>query len=126
VIENLARENSIELSETKLFYYEIYELEFHEGVSEWRSFHPESAFTTKAVVPKDKSLEGYDVVTFSCGNSPECSPLSCNSLATEIRTNQHCLLDSFDAAKRYLESGAFNDSEPGPFRIFAVYSVQRP
>jgi hypothetical protein len=126
VIENLARENSIELSETKLFYYEVYGLEFHEGMSEWQSFEPEASFTTNVLVPKHKYLEGYDVVTFSCGNSPECSPLSCNSLATEIQTNQHCLLDSFDEAQQYLESGRFNDSEPGPFRIFAVYSVQRP
>jgi hypothetical protein len=125
VIETVARDNSIDLSGTKLFYYEVYELEFHEDEKAWHPFAPESSFTTNVTVPKEKLLEGYDVPTFSCGNSPECSPLSCNSLAAEIPTNQHCLLDSFDEAKRHLESGSFNDSEPGPFRIFAVYSVQR-
>lgn len=125
-IENLARDNSIELSGAKLFYYEVYELEFHEDEKAWQSFAPESSFTTNVLIPKEKYLEGYNVATFSCGNSPERSPLSCNSLAAEIPTNQHCLFDSFDETKRCLESESFNDSEPEPFRIFPVYSVQRP
>lgn len=37
--------------------------------------------------------------------------------------NSHCLFDSFDEAKFHLTEGAFNNSEPGPYRIFAVYSV---
>ncbi|MGH7769324.1 MAG: hypothetical protein ACREQP_17910 [Candidatus Binatia bacterium] len=126
VIENLARDNSIDLAGTRLFYYEVYELGFHEDTRDWHSFAPEPSFTTNVIVPKEKHLEGYDVATFSCGNAPECSPLSCNHLAAEIPTNQHCLLDSFDEAKRYLETGNFNNSEPGPFRVFAVYSFQRP
>jgi hypothetical protein len=76
--------------------------------------------------PKEKFIEGYDIVTFSQGVSPECSPLSCNNLAADIPTNRHCLLDSFEEAKHLLESGLFNNSEPGPFRIFAVYSVEKP
>jgi hypothetical protein len=126
VIENLARDNSIDLTGTKLFYYEVYELEFHEDEKAWHPFAPELSFTTNVMVPKEKRLEGYDVATFSSGNAPECSPLSCNSLAAEIATNPHCLLDSFEEAKRLLESGSFNSSEPDPFRILAVYSVQRP
>ena len=30
VIDNLSRDNSIDLSGTKLFYYEVYEVQFHE------------------------------------------------------------------------------------------------
>jgi hypothetical protein len=56
--------------------------------------------------------------------SPECSPLSCNSLATGIVVNRHCLFDSFEQAVRALEAGAFDNSEPGPFRIFAVYKIE--
>jgi hypothetical protein len=123
VIENLARDNSVDLTGTRLFYYEVYELEFHEDEKAWQPFVPEPSFTTNVLTPKEKHLEGYDVATFSCGNAPECSPLSCNSLAAAIPTNQHCLLDSFDDAKRLLETGSFSNSEPGPFRIFAVYSV---
>jgi len=78
------------------------------------------------IVPDKKILEGFDIATFSVGTSPECSPLSCNALAAEIKTNCHCLLDSFDEAKQSLESGKFKHSEPGPFRIFAVYSAEWP
>jgi hypothetical protein len=76
--------------------------------------------------PGAKVLEGYDVVTFSAGTNPECSPLSCNGLAAEVETNQHCLLTSLEQARDLLEQGQFKDSEPGPYRIFAVYSVAWP
>ena len=62
-------------------------------------------------------------MTFYVQTSPECSPLSCNSLAAEVETNTRCLLQSFEQARALLENGTFNDSEPGPYRIFAVYSV---
>lgn len=71
-------------------------------------------------------LEGYDVVTFVAQTAPECSPLSCNSLASEIETNSRCLLQSVEQAQELLENGTFDDSEPGPYRIFAVYSVAWP
>jgi hypothetical protein len=32
-------------------------------------------------------------------------------------------LDSFEDAKQHLENGKFDNSEPGPFRIFSVYSL---
>ncbi|MGI8634637.1 MAG: hypothetical protein ACR2KZ_04465 [Segetibacter sp.] len=122
IIQKIAKEHSIELSGTKLFYYEMYNLEFHED-NEWKSFEPEASFTTDIKKPNLKDLEGYDIVTFSCGNSPECSPLSCNCLANTIPVNKHCLLSSFDNAHQLLENGEFQNSEPGPYRILAVYSV---
>lgn len=76
-------------------------------------------------MPKEKHLEGYDVATFSVGTSPECSPLSCNSLAREIKVNRHSLLSSLEEAKQSLESGKLKNSEPGPYRIFAVYSLEQ-
>jgi hypothetical protein len=72
---------------------------------------------------RSRRLEGYDVVTFSVQTSPECSPLSCNNLAEGIRVNPHCLLSTFDEAKGHLEAGLFDGSEPGPYRIFAVYTI---
>src|SRR5882762_11680399 len=69
-----------------------------------------------------RKLEGYDVVCFTVRTSPECSPLSCNPLAETIPVNEHCLLSSLEEAVRLIERGAFNNSEPGPYRIFAVYS----
>ena len=126
IIENLAKKNSLDLEGTKLFYYEVYELEFHDDDSGWHNFEPEGSFQTNVITPNNKFLEGYDIATFSGGTSPECSPLSCNSLASMVKTNHHCLLSSFDEAKQSLERGHFNNTEPGPFRIFAVYSLEEP
>jgi hypothetical protein len=124
VIIGIAREKEIDLAETVLFFYEIHQLDFDSG--EWMPFEPEPSFATNVSVPEAKVLEGYDVVSFSCQTSPECSPLSCNHLAREVETNSRCLLQSFEQARTLLENGTFNDSEPGPYRIFAVYSVAWP
>jgi len=121
IIQAVARENSIDLEGTTLFYYEVHEMEFDgEG---WRPIEIENAFPTNVVPPSRKQLEGFDVVTFSVRTSPECSPLSCNLLADEIDTNEHCLLTSFEKAERALNEGVFKNTEPGPYRIFSVYSA---
>lgn len=125
-IRELAKENSLDLTNTRLFYYEVHELEYDEKERSWKPFGPEPSFKTEIVQPDKRHLEGYDVVTFYVHTSPECSPLSCNSLASEAETNEHCLLLSFEKAKQLLEEGKFDNSEPGPYRIFAVYSVQWP
>lgn len=124
IIQQLSRETSIDLQGMSLFYYEVHELEFEEASSQWTRFGPEPSFTTNVIVPSRKVLEGYDVATFFAGTSAECSPLSCNALAIEVETNQHCLLASLQQAQRLLESGEFKHAEPGPYRIFAVYSVE--
>ena len=123
MIRDLAQNAAIDLSGTTLFYYEVYENEFDEKSQAWSAFAPESSLATNVQVPEEKRLEGFDVTGFMCRTSPECSPLSCNSLATSIAVNQHCLFDTFAEAKQALESGFFNNSEPGPFRIFAVYTM---
>jgi hypothetical protein len=105
IIREVAKENAIDLTGTSLFYYEAHETEF-DG-TQWRPFAPEASVETNIAPPSDKRLEGFDVVTFSAGTSPECSPLSCNGLADDIRTNCNCLLDSFELANSCLESGKF-------------------
>ena len=122
IIEEISRENSIDLAGTSLFYYEVYEKEFDGDT--WRSYEPDPSFKTSVSVPLDKHLEGFDVVTFFARNLPEHSPLSCNGLAQELQTNSHCLFRSFDEAETNLAKGIFNNSEPGPHRIFSVYSVK--
>jgi hypothetical protein len=124
IIRTIARENSIEFKGTSLFYYEAYEMEFDAEC--WHPYAPEPTFPTHVLPPQMKQLEGFDVVTFSVRTSPECSPLSCNSLANDLPTNAHCLFASFEEAERNLAAGAFNNSEPGPYRIFSVYSVDWP
>jgi hypothetical protein len=119
IIRCIARDQSIDIEGTHLFYYEVYEQEF-DGKT-WNSFLPDG--DVNVVTPAHKRIEGFDVVTFYCGTSPECSPLSCNSLAVDIPTNSHCLLPSFDDAYSRLNLGEFEHSEPGPYRIFAVYAA---
>lgn len=126
IIQQLAQQNAIDLTGTKLFYYEVHDREFDDSEGQWVTFEPESSFKTEVVSPSEKALEGYDVVTFSVRTSAECSPLSCNSLATEVETSQHCLLSPFERAQQLLEEGKFKNTEPGPYRIFAVYSTQWP
>lgn len=123
IIEEIAKNEGISLSGMTLFYYEAYEYEFDEESKAWAGFTPEPSFVTDVRVPQNKQLEGFDVTSFMVHTSPECSPLSCNSLATNIPVNEHCLFHTFEQAKDALESGLFDDSEPGPFRIFAVYSL---
>jgi hypothetical protein len=123
-IIEIARGQGIDLAGTVLFFYEVYELQFDSG--EWTRFEPEHSFGTNVSIPEARVFEGYDVVTFFAQTSPECSPLSCNALASEVETNSRCLLPSFEHARQLLENGTFNDSEPGPYRIIAVYSVPWP
>lgn len=124
VIEQVAREQSIDLAGTTMFYYEVYEQEFDETKRHWFPYEKEPSFTTNIRRPRKKTLAGFDIVTSVARNSPECSPLSCNSLANEIQTNAHCLLPDFDTTKRLVETGRFNNSEAGPYRIYAVYTLE--
>ncbi len=121
IIHAVAHDNQIQLEGTRLFYYEVYENEF-DGKN-WLPYQSNASFTTNVLLPPYKTLEGFDVVTFYAHGSPECSPLSCNGMANEIRTNEHCLLVSFEEAHAKVSAGAFEAAEPGPYRIFAVYSV---
>jgi hypothetical protein len=116
IIRQLARAHSVDLEDAVLFFYEVHELEFDEGDARWQPFAPEPSFPTRVVEPSVKTLEGFDVVSFYLGSSPECSPLSCSGLATEIETNEHCLLPSFEHARQLLSDGRFDGTEPGPFR----------
>ena len=123
IIQDVAKDNKIDMSGNRFFYYEAFDKQYDEAAQTWNDFKPEASFTTNVLVPILKTLEGYDVVTFSGSTDPGCSPLSCNNLAESIDVNEHCLLPSFEEAKALLEGGAFNKGEPGPYRIFAVYSL---
>jgi hypothetical protein len=125
IMEQIATDIGIDLSNATLFYYEVHEDEFDGRTKLWRKFSPETSFPTKVQEPRSKRCLGYDVATFYAGSAPECSPLSCNALAAEQPVNEHCLLASFDQAKQALESGAFTNAEPGPYRIFAVYALEQ-
>jgi hypothetical protein len=123
VIHALASEQSFLLDGLQLFYYEAHQLQYDDELAKWVPFEPEESFGTDVKPPAVRALEGFDVVTFSAGTSPECSPLSCNGLAATVSTNAHCLMPSFEAAVQALETGCFKNTEPGPYRVIAVYSV---
>jgi hypothetical protein len=122
VIREVARENNIDMAGMRIFYYEVHPEEFDDTAKSWRIFKPED-FETQVIPPPVKNPEGFDVTSFSAGSAPECSPLSCNGLAGALGANRHCLFDSFDAAKQALEEGGFANCEPGPYRVFSVYSL---
>ena len=122
IIEDLAKDDKIDLSGMTLFYYETYEFEFDETAGEWRSFTTFPDCKTDVQAPADKLLQGFDVVQMSFHGDPWCSPLSCNGLADRLPVNRHCLFDSFEAAKDALDRSQFVNCEPGPYRIFAVYT----
>ena len=123
IIQELAQAHEIDLEDTKMFYYEVYEFQCYEDDPEWEEFGPENSLTTDVQLPPQKHFEGYDIVTFTNGNGPECSYLSCNRMAEEITVNQHCLLETFEEAKTLLERKTFKKCEPGPCRIIAVYTI---
>jgi hypothetical protein len=123
-VREVARLESVDFSGQKLFYYEVHELQFDAGRGLWQPFQAEVGFRTDVEIPRRKQALGFDVVSYSAQTSPECSPLSCNNVAQSIAVNEHCLLRTFDQARELLEAGAFNGSEPGPFRIFAVSDVR--
>lgn len=121
-IQNLATEQKIDLNGFRYFYYEIYSLQYKEDPKNWSAYKHDD-FPTQVVVPKEKAWRGFDVVNYYCRSTPECSPLSCNNLAADLPVNRYCLLDSLQQAKKLLETGTFDNSEPGPFRMVAVWEV---
>lgn len=124
-VRDAARELGVEPDAFNLFYYEAYPLEFDANSGAWRPFSP-ADFPTAVSPPQSAEHSGFDIVTYSCGTSPECSPASCNAMARELAVNSVCLLDSFEGAKAAIESGALAAAEPGPYRIISVYKLTHP
>lgn len=124
IIEGIAEKQGILLNEMKLFFYRGYEYQWDDEELAWITYEPEGTFGLDVQEPAEAHVEGYDVVSFSCQNSAECSPLSCNHMAQEMNVNPHCLFDTFAEAKKHVESNAFKDCEPGPLRIIEVCSVK--
>jgi hypothetical protein len=123
IIRKIAASRNVELDKATWFYYEAFEQEFVSEESHWCSFAPEPSFPLDVQPPQKPVLRGIDIVTYFVGNSPECSPLSCNHMAEKFAVNRHCLLDNFDEAKALVEAGCFDECEPGPYRLVAVHTI---
>lgn len=123
-MDDIIREEEIP-DELKLLFYELYEKEFDEAEQAWQAFSGEESFGYQVKLPLQKDFLGFDIVTYSMGTTHECSPLSCNLLCQEIDVNQYCLLDDFDFAIHLSETLNIKKCEPGPYRIIAVYKVDK-
>ena len=75
-------------------------------------------------LPQDFETLGFDAVARSCSSHFDCSPLSCNLLAEEIETNEHCLLPTLDVAVKTALRFSLEEPEPGPY--FVVEVLWRP
>ena len=117
-----AGELGASLDGTRMFYFEVHSEEWDEDRA-WAPFAPLPDSVMQVVPPAARQLEGFDVVSTFSGPWFCCSPLTCNGLATEIETNARGLLATLEQARRLLESGVFRNSEPGPYRIVAVYTL---
>ena len=107
IMEEIAMLEGIDLSRAMLFYYEVHDDEFDDRTGAWRKFGPEPSFVTNVRKPRNARCLGYDVATFWAGAGPECSPLSCNSLAQTLQVNAHCLFTSLEQTKQAIDSGDF-------------------
>jgi hypothetical protein len=125
VIASLAEEYGVPLTGSRLLYFEAFEHEYDEEKGSWSPFSPNPSFVTHVEVPERKVLQGFDVACFEAGSAPGCSPLSCNDLANSIPVNEHCLIRTLEEARDALEQRRFEKGEPGPYRIVAVYTVER-
>ena len=125
VMKEIAASELLDLSDMTLFYYEVHEDEYNDEAHCWEPIQFERILPEppNVISSQEKRREGFDIVSHSLQSNPECSPLSCNGLCKEIPVNQHCLFDSFDEARNALNCGALTNCEPGPYRIFAVYTV---
>jgi len=63
---------------------------------------------------------GFDVVSRSGGTAFECSPLSCNGMATQFEVNEHCLVSSSEGALELARWCAEEEPEPGPYVVVEV------
>jgi len=122
VIQKIASQKQVDLSQTVLCYYEGLKWEY-DPQTRWQAYGPEPSMPVHVIAPRSKTHLGFDVVTYSQHNAAECSPLSCNELCKEVKVNKWCLLDSFEEAMALCESDTLTSSEPGPYRIISVSAV---
>jgi len=120
----LVKKHEVEASRLALFFYYVYDQQWDSERNQWVPVRPDNDFHTRVVCPEDSTPCGFDLVTFSVHSRIECSPLSCNGIASAYEVNSHCLLNSLDEAQQLAMDLRFHQSEPGPYRIFEVHETQ--
>lgn len=121
--EELALERvAAELRDTAdLYAYDLYPVRYEEGL-EWSI-----ELRPPAATPPESDFEelGFDVVSRSTSSFFECSPLSCNGLASDIPTNACCLIEELDVARMIARDCESMGCEPGPYFVFGVWRRPR-
>lgn len=79
-----------------------------------------------APLPPSFQCVGFDCVSRSYSAFFECSPLSCNGLASEVLVNASCLLDKLDEAIALAQRFAKGGAEPGPYYVIEVLRESAP
>jgi hypothetical protein len=124
LVKRLAQSIDFDLKHHALFYYEVYEQELVDAPSNWRTIQPQAEIATNVKRPVHHQIHGYDIVEFTMGTNPECSPLTSCNLVNVFKTNQYALFDDFDIGRDALLTGAFHGKEPGPYRILSVSLIE--
>jgi hypothetical protein len=103
----------------RLFGYRLYAEFFRQG-SGVRIVVP--ADVRPDPVPEGFRSLGFDAISKSLESilGFECSPLSCNSMAAELRANEHCLFESLDAAIDGAARFSREQPEPGDYYVIEV------
>jgi len=76
-------------------------------------------------LPPDFVSIGFDVAGNSLSSYFECSPLSCNRIASEIDVNKYCLLDDLDSSLEAARRFSVEQPEPGDYYVVQVLRSQR-
>ncbi len=102
----------------RMFAYRLLPTRYRRGATEgwpWPAVDP---------APLDPSFQrlGFDAVSKSmeAGLSFECSPLSCCDLATEGAVNEHCLIESLEAAVVAARRFSLEEPDLGPYYVAEV------
>ena len=106
-------------AEFRLFAYRIYPQLFRSGQRHGMLIPPDAH--PDPIPASFKSL-GFDSVNKSMPSvlGFECSPLSCNSMAGEMRANEYCLFDSLEAAIAGATRFSIEQPEPGDYYVVEV------
>jgi hypothetical protein len=101
------------------------------GPSFYRSGHPQPVAVPEGVAPEPLPSQftslGFDAYSKSMESilGPECSPLSCNSMAPEFRINRHCLFATLEEACAAAARFSIEQPEPGDYYVAEVLEERR-
>ena len=108
----------------RLFAYRIYPALFRDGHRQALAVPPD---VHPDPIPSTFLSLGFDSISKSMASvlGFECSPLSCNGMAVEILTNEHCLFRSLEDAVSGATRFSIEQPEPGDYDIVEVLEEDR-